>query len=193
MGRVLINEETLIALGQAIRTKTDNSTKLTPSQLVTEVNNNLYGMRLINESDYNNLGNKKDMLYLIPAESVGSSSDKVYRAIPDSIDVTVTCDDIDSGVFINQYFDKSIDTLTVTAGNNSIFNSPQDIVNGKYLDVKRIILDDTITDIGTGAFNNLSRLEEVELHITYSTAKTFTYTYTYYYNGTQHTATDTVR
>ena len=32
MGRVLINEETLIALGQAIRTKTDNSTKLTPSQ-----------------------------------------------------------------------------------------------------------------------------------------------------------------
>lgn len=192
MGRVLINEETLIALGQAIRTKTDNSTKLTPSQLVTEVNNNLYGMRLINESDYNNLGNKKDMLYLIPAESVGSSSDKVYRAIPDSIDVTVTCDDIDSGVFINQYFDKSIDTLTVTAGNNSIFNSPQDIVNGKYLDVKRIILDDTITDIGTGAFNNLSRLEEVELHITYSTAKTFTYTYTYYYNGTQHTATDTV-
>lgn len=178
MGRVLINEDTLIALGQAIRTKTDNEIKLTPSQLVTEVNNNLYGMRLINESDYINLGNKKDMLYLIPAESVGSASDKVYRAVPDSIDVTVTCDDIDSGLFINQYFDKSIDTLTVTAGFHSVFNSPQDITNGKYLDVKRIILDDTITDIGTGAFNNLDRLEEVELHIQYANTKQYTYTQT---------------
>lgn len=192
MGRVLINEDTLIALGQAIRTKTDNEIKLTPSQLVTEVNNNLYGMRLINESDYINLGNKKDMLYLIPAESVGSTSDKVYRAVPDSIDVTVTCDDIDSGVFINQYFDKSIDTLTVTAGYYSVFNSPQDITNGKYLDVKRIILDNTITDIGIGAFNNLDRLEEVELHIQYANTKQYTYTQTVYYNGANHTSTDVI-
>lgn len=192
MGRVLINEDTLIALGQAIRTKTDNEIKLTPSQLVTEVNNNLYGMRLINESDYNNLGNKKDMLYLIPAESVGSTSDKVYRAVPDSIDVTVTCDDIDNGVFINQYFDKSIDTLTVTAGFHSVFNSPQDITNGKYLDVKRIILDNTITDIGTGAFNNLDRLEEVELHIQYANTKQYTYTQTVYHDYDNHTNTDVI-
>lgn len=192
MGRVLINEDTLIALGQAIRTKTDNNIKLTPSQLVTEINNNLYGMRMINESDYNNLGNKKDMLYLIPAESVGSSTNKKYRTIPGSVDVTVTCDDIDNGVFINQYFDKSIDTLTVTAGSHSVFNSPQDITNRKYLDVKRIILDNTITDIGTGAFNNLDRLEEVELHIQYANTKQYTYTQTVYSDGANRTNTDII-
>lgn len=192
MARVLINEDTLKSLGEVVRGKTDKSTKLTPSQLVTEIQNNLYGMKTINENDYNNLGTKKDMLYLIPAESVGSTSNKKYRAVPGSVDVTVICDDIDSGIFISQYFNKSIDTLTVTAGSVSVFNSPQDIAHGKYLDVKKIILDNTITDIGVGAFSGLTRLEEVELHINYSNTKRYTYSYQYWSGGIKYTGYDNV-
>ena len=132
------------------------------------------------------------MLYLIPANSVGSSTDKKYRAIPGSVDVTVTCDDIDNGIFINNYFDKSIDVLTVTAGNSSVFNSPQDISNGKYLDVKKIVLDNKITDIGSGAFDGLTRLEEVDLHINYANKKTFSYGYDYWSPGYYYTGPDNV-
>ena len=192
MARVLINENTLKSLGEVVRGKTENNTKLTPSQLVTEIKNNLYGVKLINETDYNNLAEKKNMLYLIPANSVGSSTDKKYRTIPGSVDVTVTCDDIDNGIFINNYFDKSIDVLTVTAGNSSVFNSPQDISNGKYLDVKKIVLDNKITNIGSGAFDSLTRLEEVDLHINYANKKTFQYEYNYWSNGNYYTGSDNV-
>ena len=168
MAKVTINESTLQALANKIREKTDDSATMTPNQMVGKINTDLFAMELINPTTYETLSPKKNKLYLVPAVSTQEVKD--HYQVPNSIDVTVTCDEVASGDFINDYFGVNIDTLTIVThkaeGDTYTTNILQQLQPGgstKYLNIRKIIVGSSV-QIQPTSFLNLTTVEEMEFY-----------------------------